>query len=224
MPALLFGSISTVADTSELQRESFNEAFAQHGLDWSWDRDDYVEMLGSNGGKDRVATYAEMRGEDVDADAVHATKSEIFQRKLGDGAVVPREGVVATVDAARQAGYRVALVTTTSPANIAALGSALRPHLDLDAFDLVVDASQVEQSKPDKAAYVYALEQLGEQPEACVAVEDNAGGVLAASAAGIACVAFPNENTSGFGFDEAAGRVDALDFTELTGHLGPKAA
>ena len=40
MPAILFGSISTVADTSELQREAFNQAFAEHGLDWRWDRDD----------------------------------------------------------------------------------------------------------------------------------------------------------------------------------------
>lgn len=224
MSALLLGSINTVADTSELQRESFNEAFTQHGLDWEWGHDDYVEMLGSNGGQDRVAAYAEMRGEDVDAAAVHATKSEIFQRRLGEGAVAPREGVVETVAAAREAGYRVALVTTTSTANINALARALRPHLDLDTFDLVVDATQVDQPKPDKAAYVYALEQLGEQPQDCVAVEDNAGGVLAATAAGIPCVAFPNANTTGFGFDEAAGRVDALDFAELAGHTGPAAA
>jgi hypothetical protein len=37
---ILFGSISTVADTSELQREAFNAAFAEHGLDWRWDPDD----------------------------------------------------------------------------------------------------------------------------------------------------------------------------------------
>ena len=224
MSALLFGSISTVADTSELQREAFNEAFAQHGLDWQWDHDDYVEMLGSNGGQDRVAAYAEARGEEVDAAAVHATKSEVFQAKLRGGAVEPRDGVVETIAAAREAGYRVALVTTTSPANIAALGDALRPHLDLDDFDLVVDTEQVEQVKPDKAAYVHALDRLGETAGDCVAVEDNNGGVLAAAAAGIACVAFPNANTAGFDFDEAVGRVQALDFSELAGHTGPAAA
>ena len=45
MPALLLGSISTVADTSELQRQAFNQAFEEHGLDWQWDQDQYRAML-----------------------------------------------------------------------------------------------------------------------------------------------------------------------------------
>jgi HAD superfamily hydrolase (TIGR01509 family) len=216
MPALLFGSISTVADTSELQRESFNQAFAQHGLDWEWSRDDYVAMLGSNGGQGRVASYAESRGEDVDAAAVHATKSEIFQQRLAETPLTPRAGVAETVAAARDAGWQVGLVTTTSPENVAALASALRPHLDLDSFDVVVDSSKVSASKPDPAAYTWAVEQLGEQPGRCVAVEDNEGGVASASAAGVACVAFPNQNTAGFGFEQAARRVEALDLASLT--------
>ncbi len=82
MPALLFGSISTLADTSELQRSSFNQAFADHGLGWEWPREEYRSLLGSNGGAARIADYARARGEQVDADAVHATKSVIFQKSL----------------------------------------------------------------------------------------------------------------------------------------------
>ena len=40
MSAILFGSISTLADTSEMQRAAFNEAFRAHGLDWSWSREE----------------------------------------------------------------------------------------------------------------------------------------------------------------------------------------
>ena len=94
MSAILFGSISTLADTSELQRRAFNEAFAAYGLDWNWSRDDYASMLGSNGGAQRIADYAASRGEDVDAAAVHAKKSEIFQELLGTSTVSPRPGVV----------------------------------------------------------------------------------------------------------------------------------
>jgi len=73
----------------------------------------------------------------------------------------------------------------------------------------------VHESKPSPAAYSYALDQLGEDAGACVAIEDNVGGVESASAAGITCVAFPNENTSGHSFDAAAGRVDHLVYDEL---------
>ena len=79
MPALLFGSISTVTDTSEIQRAAFNEAFRTHGLDWKWERDEYRDLLTSNGGVDRIAEYARQRNETVDAAAVHDTKSKLFQ-------------------------------------------------------------------------------------------------------------------------------------------------
>ena len=52
-------------------------------------------------------------------------------------------------------------------------------------------------------------------PSACIAVEDNLGGVQAAVAAGLPCVAFPNENTAGDDFSAAWRRVDRLDAAEL---------
>ena len=58
MSAILFGSISSLADTSEIQREAFNAAFAEHGLVWRWDRDDYRSQLRSNGGADRLPQFA----------------------------------------------------------------------------------------------------------------------------------------------------------------------
>ncbi len=219
MTALLLGSISTVADTSELQRDAFNRAFAQHGLDWQWGQEEYAALLQGNGGKDRVADYARERGEDVDAEAVHATKSELFQAALAEAEITPRDGVVETIRQAQEAGTKVALVTTTSRENIEALGRALDHHFPLSGLDLVVDASQVETSKPDPAAYRYALEQLGEEPGACVAIEDNVGGVQAANAAGVASVAFPNENTAEHDFSAASGRVEKLALAELQEYL-----
>jgi len=220
LSAILFGSISTVADTSELQREAFNRAFAEHGLDWRWDRDDYRGMLATSGGRDRIAEYARSRGQDVDPDAVHETKSKIFQESLAGAGLSPRPGVVDTVRGARERGLKLAMVTTTSAGNVAALLDALGPELGASDFDLVVDSSAVEQPKPDPAAYSYALQNLGEQPQACVAIEDNVGGVRAATAAGIACVAFPNANTAAHGFDGAAQQVDRLDVDALQGLIG----
>ena len=215
MSVILFGSISSIADTSELQRESFNDAFATHGLDWQWDRDDYAAMLGRSGGKDRVAEYAESRGEQVDAAAVHQTKSEVFQGKLASGGVQARPGVVEIVEAARREGTRLGLVTTTSPENVAALTAALLPDVEVGAFDVIVDSSDVDAPKPDPAAYAFALESLGVEAADCVAVEDNPGGVQSAVAAGVSCVAFPNENTADQEFEGASVRVDHLDYAEL---------
>lgn len=219
MSAILFGSISTLADTSELQRESFNKAFATHNLGWTWSRQDYQEMLDTSGGADRVATYAQSRGEQVDAGAVHATKSEIFQRDVATANLQPRPHVAQTITEARAAGMKVALVTTTSAGNVTALLGALSPQVTPEMFDEIVDVTDVQQRKPAGEAYQYALDTLGENAADCVAIEDNVDGVTAAQAAGIRCVAFPNQNTTGHDFTHADQRVDEVRLQDLTALL-----
>ena len=215
MSALLLGSISTVADTSELQRQAFNQAFEAHGLDWRWDRDDYRAMLSTSGGQDRIAGYARSRGQDVDTKAVHETKSKLFRELLATAGLAPRPGVADSIKAAKDRGWKVGLVTTTSRANVAALLGRLHPQVGDQDFDVIVDSDSVGSPKPDPAAYLFALQALNESPGDCVAVEDNVDGVLAAVAAGVPCVAFPNENTGQHDFSGAVARVGRLDFAEL---------
>jgi len=211
---ILFGSIGTIADASELQRQAFNDAFAEHGLDWQWDRDSYRAMLVSSGGTGRIAAYAGERGVTVDAPAVHATKTARFHELLGASGLTARPGVAETIDEARRSGIAVALVTTTSPENVAAVLHALGPRLGRDDFDVVVDSSQVGGPKPAPDAYLHALTVLGADARSCVAVEDNVGGVTAASAAGIACIAFPNANTRNHDFGGAT-VVERIDMGVL---------
>ncbi|WP_410634915.1 HAD-IA family hydrolase [Amycolatopsis sp. cmx-4-83] len=213
MPAVLFGSASTLVDTSELQRQAFNQAFAEHGLDWDWDRDSYQRMLRTSGGVDRIAAYAGSVGSSVDAPSVHATKSRIFQESLAGSSPQLRPGVAQVISEARENGYRVGFVATTSPANVAALFTALRPNLRRQDLDVVIDGSAAVPGKDE--AYRLAVRQLAEQPTACVAVEDNVPGVEAAVAAGLTCVAFPNANTTGHDFPAAGPPVDHLDFADL---------
>ena len=210
MSAILFGSISTLADTSELQRRAFNEAFKAHDLDWNWSREDYASMLSSSGGAQRIAEHAKTTGDDVDAAAVHATKSQIFQELLGTSALEARPGVVEMVQEAKRTDRKLGVITTTSQGNIDALLAALRPHISAEMFDLIVNRDAVKQPKPDPAVYAFALAQLSEDATTAVAIEDNVGGVAAASAAGVRCIAFPNENTAGGDFSSAAETVESL--------------
>ena len=82
---------------------------------------------------------------------------------------------------------------------------ALDGYVSRDAFDVIVDATTVDEPKPSPAAYLFALDKLGLDAGECVAVEDNVGGAKSAGDAGIACVAFPNENTVEHDFGPVAG-------------------
>lgn len=173
-------------------------------------------MLDTAGGQARIAEYARSLGRTVDAAAIHHTKSRLFQDSLAATAVRARPGVLDTIKAAKQAGSKVAFVTTTSPQNITALMAALSPALSADDFDLVVDASTVRAPKPDTAAYDHALQALHERAAHCVAIEDNLSGVRAATAAGLRCIAFPNAKTATQHFPTAQARITSLDPAELS--------
>ena len=215
MSAILFGSISTIADTSEMQRQAFNRAFKAHGLDWCWHRAEYLAMLENSGGQNRIADYADAVGQTVDAEAIHRSKSEFFQTSLTESQIKPRSGVVKTIHDAKSQGLKLAFVTTTDRENISSLLEALSPDIQVTDFDLILNADSVARPKPDKAAYTFALERLGEKPDDCIAIEDNLGGVESAISAGLDCIAFPNENTARQDFKKAQGLVDRLDFDVL---------
>ncbi|MEM8848762.1 MAG: HAD-IA family hydrolase [Pseudomonadota bacterium] len=201
MPTLLLGSIGTLADTSELQRAAFNEAFRAHGLPWFWDRDIYREMLRQSGGRDRIAKQAQTEGRDVDAAAVHATKSALFQDMLQAGQFDLRPGILELIQDTRRAGHPVAFVTTTSAANVDRLLDAL--VLDPALFDVTITRDDVAAPKPDPACYRLAVQRLEKSAPDCIAIEDNSDGVLAAQAAGLSCLAWPNSNTGDHDFHGA---------------------
>ncbi len=215
MSAIFFGSIGTISDTSELQRQAFNQSFKFHGLDWCWHREEYLAMLENSGGQQRIADYANFTRQTVDAEAIHRSKSGFFQASLAEAHVLPRIGVVKTIQSAKSHGLKLALVTTTSQENISSLLKALHPNIHLTDFDLIVNIDNAKHPKPDKAAYTFALERLGEKSENCIAIEDNLDGVTAAIAAGLDCVAFPGENTAHQDFGKAKYLVNKLDFDTL---------
>ena len=56
--AVLFGSIGTIIETSEIQRQSFNDAFKEIGLDWFWNETEYKNLLQKSGGTKRIEGFA----------------------------------------------------------------------------------------------------------------------------------------------------------------------
>ncbi len=79
--AILFGSIGTLIETSDLQRESFNEAFKEAGLDWYWDQEDYRLLLKQSGSTKRIEDCAEKNNTTVDAQKIRERKELIFNQK-----------------------------------------------------------------------------------------------------------------------------------------------
>ena len=213
LQALIFDVDGTLADTEAAHLAAFNHAFAEEGLDWHWDITLYTELLEISGGKERMAHYwRRTRGDIVDVDGtgvrdtidrLHALKTAAYESMVQDGAVELRPGVLRLMSEALAQGLRLAIATTTSPVNIAALlrtaiGPDWRSH-----FLAIGDASNAPIKKPHPQVYLKVLADMRLHAADCVAFEDSANGLRAARAAGLATVVTPNSFTAHHDFTGA---------------------
>ena len=214
MKALLFGSIGTICDTSELQLDAYNRAFAEHGMDWQWDEVSYRAMLTMAGGKNRIRHYAGKTAGQIPADetidSVHARKTAIFNQLLDNGAVQPRPGVVRLIRAALDAGVAVGFVTSTETANVDRTIATLGEDISRDTFAVITDRQSVGATKPDPAPFREALESLGIDAEEAVAIEDTEICVTSARSAGLITLATPNRFSTEQDFSAAQACVNDL--------------
>jgi HAD superfamily hydrolase (TIGR01509 family) len=211
--ALIFDVDGTLADTESVHLAAFNHAFEQAGMGWHWDLAQYTQLLDISGGKERMLHHwrslqpdlKELAGGAVEAtiNRLHEIKTAYYENAVNNGAVTLRPGVLALMNEARAQGLQLAIATTTSPVNIAALlrsaiGSDWRSH-----FLAVGDASNAPVKKPNPQVYMKVLADMGLRAADCLAFEDSANGLRAARAAGLATVITPNSFTAHHDFTGA---------------------
>lgn len=225
LKALIFDVDGTMADTERAHLAAFNFAFAQEGLDWVWDEALYTQLLEISGGKERIRHYWNQVNGDIKAmdgtalddtiERLHLMKTAAYEQSVQDGAVELRPGVLRLMQEAQADGLVLAIATTTSPVNIAAL---LRRHLGdawASQFMVIEDASTAPQKKPHPQVYLQTLQRLGLEAAACVAFEDSANGLRAATGAGLRTVITPNHFTAHHDFTGALRIVPDLSQVSL---------
>ncbi len=62
-------------------------------------------------------------------------------------------------------------------------------------FEVVVDNTKAQSSKPDPDIFLLAAKKLGIAPGKCAVIEDSTNGIIAAKAAGMYCIAFAGPST-----------------------------
>jgi len=209
--ALVFDVDGTLADTEELHRQAFNEAFFACGVDWRWGPALYAELLQITGGKERIAEYLSRRQMPASERGrllrlipqMHAAKTRIYRELVALGQLHPRAGVVRLMKEARAAGVKLAIASTTSPENVESLLSASFGKDASRWFGAIATGDVVQKKKPAPDIYKLALAKLGVAPERAIAFEDSAIGVRSAKAAGLFTIATPSLWTIGQNFEAA---------------------
>ena len=117
-------------------------------------------------------------------EAFRAIRDDIFK------AGIPlKRGATDLMDAVRQQGYPMAIVTSASR-------RGAENQLTLagirERFDAVITRTDVAHAKPAPDLYLLASARLGVAPERCLAIEDSNPGVAAAHAAGAITIMVPD--------------------------------
>lgn len=220
LEALLFDVDGTLADTErDGHRVAFNSAFAEAGLDWNWTPELYGRLLEVTGGKERIRHFLSTELPDFrfpgDADTeianLHERKTHYFTQMLAEGAIPLRPGVERLLREARNMGLRLAVATTTTPANVEALLTHTIGPEAMDWFEVIAAGDVVPNKKPAPDIYVYAMEHLNLAPEACLAFEDSENGVHAVRDAGLrSLIITTNGYTEDHNFNGATVVLDQL--------------
>jgi HAD superfamily hydrolase (TIGR01509 family) len=213
--ALILDCDGVLAETERsVHLPAFNAAFAEAGLPIRWSDDEYRRKLQVSGGRERMATSVTpelLSGLGLPADRssvavlleeLHRRKGEIAAEILANGRLEARTGVRRLVEEAHAAGWRLAVASTAGEEFVrqVVLSTLGRPICEQM---LVLAGDVVSVKKPDPEIYRLALDLLEVDASEAVAIEDSRNGLLAADAAGLACVITVSDYSAGEDFAEA---------------------
>jgi len=213
MKAVLFGSIGTLIETSDIQRKSFNLAFKKEGLDWYWSRKTYIKLLKKSGGIKRIEDFAVQNGFSVNARKVWKSKTDIFNKIIISNNIGARKGVLRIFKYAKKNNIEIGLVSSTSKKNINTIFKVLDGQINRKEFSFIGNKNLVSKQKPNPDIYFKALEIMKLDKKDCVAIEDSIESAKSAIKAGIQCIAFPGIYHSDEDFGFCKMRLNNLDIS-----------
>jgi HAD superfamily hydrolase (TIGR01509 family) len=220
--ALVFDCDGVLADTERYGHlPAFNQVFAEFSLPVCWSEEDYGLALRIAGGKERMASlltadFVRAAGLPDDRAAQlaavarwHGRKTEVYLEMVRAGRIPARPGVRRLASEARQAGWKLAVCSTSAEASVRAiLTMAVGQEVAADVLVLAGDVVALKKPAPD--IYELAVERLGLPRAAIAVIEDSRQGLLAAVGAGLMTIVTVNEYTREEGFAEAALVVTSL--------------
>ena len=173
--ALIFGSIGTIVETSNIQRKSFNKAFKEFGLNWYWSSTEYKRLLEKSGGENRLSEYAYKKNIKIDTKRLRDLKTKFFNDYL------------------KKNNIKLGFATSTTVNNVNSIFFTLKNTINKKDFNFIGNNKLVLREKPYPDIYMITLKKLKIRPKECIAIEDTEESMKSTLKAKIRCIAFPGK-------------------------------
>jgi HAD superfamily hydrolase (TIGR01509 family) len=203
--AFLFDFDGLILDTETASRAGWAWLYREHGFELP--EEQWATVVGTIGAPwEPMRHLEELVGSPLDADALNERRRAHELSLLETEEFRP--GILDYVGEANERGLKTAIVSSSSNRWIDMHLSRLEHAHHWDA--IVAANHDVARSKPRPDLYLEACELIGVAPAEAIAFEDSPNGVRAAQAAGIFCVAIPNDVTRDLGLEDADLLLDSL--------------
>ena len=184
--AVIFDLDGTVLDTEKLLVKYWYMAANEFGFPMERE---HALQLRSLARKYAEPLLKEWFGESCDYMTLRNRRMELMTAHINKYGLETKGGIKELLVYLGENGYKRAVATAT---DLNRAGGYLKDVGLYDYFDCIISAHQVQNGKPKPDVYLYAVSQLGLQPDECIAVEDSPNGVISASDAGCRTIMVPD--------------------------------
>ena len=208
LQAAIFDMDGLMIDSEHLQWLATNAALAPYSV-----RIEEAQWAGMIGRRalEILTEIKSKHGLDASVEELLSEKNKAY-RELIRRDVPVMSGLYKAIDNCRQAGLRMALASSSILQDITLVLNSLRLA---SVFEVIVSGDEVTHGKPDPEIFLAAARLLEIDPANCLVLEDTTHGVEAAKAAGMVCVAVPNNFAREQDFRRADVVLHSLDDLDL---------
>ena len=206
MEAIIFDFDGLILDTETPDYEAWKETYGSYGLEFPLDQ--WAKRVGTIAAHfDPYRHLEELLGRKLDREQTLLNQRNRNLEILSTKSLRP--GVEDYLNAAYRMRIRLAVASSSTQDWV--MGHLSRFEI-ADHFNSIRTREDVARVKPHPDLYEATLETLGLKPSQAVAFEDSPNGIKAAKAAGIFCVAVPNDLTRLLDLDGAGAdmRIESM--------------
>lgn len=184
--AVIFDMDGVLINTEKYLNIFWRQAAAEYGFEM---KQEHALLIRSLAGKYAEPKLKELYGEEFDYQIIRKRRKELMNAHIKENGIEKKFGVDELLKYLKEKNYKIAVATAT---DIERTSQYLKEIEIYDYFDKIVCATMVENGKPMPDVYLYACQQLEEEPKDCLAIEDSPNGALAAIRAGCLTVMVPD--------------------------------
>jgi beta-phosphoglucomutase family hydrolase len=181
--ACLFDMDGVLTRTATVHEKAWKEMFESEGYG-PFGQDDYNEFVDGKPREEGVRSFLESRGKHVDDAEIERLgdrKNDLVQKVLDRDGVEVYDGSIRYVRAARDAGLRRAVVSSSANTRHVLEVAGIR-----DLFEAIVDGNTISEQglhgKPAPDTFLAGARELGAAPAQAAVFEDALAGVAAGRA------------------------------------------